>query len=38
MTVNYPFTDGLRNDTFGSLQLSPPFHLTFTPIVMKKSE
>lgn len=32
MTVNSLFTDGLKNDTFGSLQLSPPFHLTFIPI------
>lgn len=32
MTVNYLFTDGLKNDTFGSLQLTPPFNLTFIPI------
>lgn len=38
MTVNYPITDGLKNDTFGSLQLSPSFYLTFTPIVIKKYE
>lgn len=32
LTVNALFTDGLKNDTFGSLQLSPPFNLTFIPI------
>lgn len=38
MTVNYPFTHSLKNDTFGTLEVLPPYYLTFTLIVLKKKQ